>query len=724
MLGCALPATIAAQPLPPSWVEPLRPLEPFSHTGVLYDRVLPLARLDRLDGSPETPAIGRATWRQAYDELRRAALAPSGPDLATLEAAARASIREGVLPLALLDRAYERVRPEALSDGSLRIADGRLEPVAGSPLVAARAVAAAVLAPRTWRGGDLVFALDPARVFSDDPLPPREVAIDFADGLGLRAVAPGERVRVRYDAPGHRTLRARITRADESVAEARFTFEVAALVAPAPDDTLHVTATVPFQGQLGTGDAYVYLAPGRSSLVNPIVVVEGFDLENTMGWDELYQLLNGEGLIETLRADGFDAVVLDFTDATAAVEQNGFVVAELIGQVQDAIAPQSTLAVVGASMGGLCSRYALAYLESQAIPHRVRTWISFDSPHLGADIPLGLQYWIEFFSGQSADAAAFLAVLQRPAARELLIHHFTSPPGVTGEADPLRGALLAAFDAVGGYPALTRRVAIANGSGTGAGQGFLPAGQLIQYDYSSLFVALRGNVWAVPDLTSATIFDGSIRILFSTTDRTVTVSGTAPWDGSPGGSRASLAQLDATAPPYGDIVALHPSHCFIPTVSALALATPDPYFAIASAPDPLALTPFDAVYHPAANQEHVRITAENAAWLRSELALGLVAVPGGEAAGGGVRLDATPNPFRGAARLAYALARPGEVDLRVFDLRGRSVRTLERAHRPAGRHVATWDGRDASDAPAPAGLYFLRLETGGETLTRRLVKLD
>ena len=68
-------------------------------------------------------------------------------------------------------------------------------------------------------------------------------------------------------------------------------------------------------------------------------------------------------------------------------------------------------------MGGLCSRYALAYMESHGIPHRVRTWISFDAPQAGADIPLGLQYWIRFFAGQSADAAAFLQVLGRPAAR-------------------------------------------------------------------------------------------------------------------------------------------------------------------------------------------------------------------------------------------------------------------------------------------------------------------
>lgn len=42
-------------------------------------------------------------------------------------------------------------------------------------------------------------------------------------------------------------------------------------------------------------------------------------------------------------------------------------------------------------MGGQTSRYALAYLEKQGIPHNTRLWISIDSPHLGANIPLGDQ---------------------------------------------------------------------------------------------------------------------------------------------------------------------------------------------------------------------------------------------------------------------------------------------------------------------------------------------
>ena len=113
-------------------------------------------------------------------------------------------------------------------------------------------------------------------------------------------------------------------------------------------------------------------------------------------------------------------------------------VAALLQQVESQIAPRATVALVGASMGGLCSRYALAWLESHGVPHRVRTWISYDGAQSGGDIPLGLQYSISFFSGQSVDAAAFLTALQSPAARELLLVHFASTAGTTARPDPLR----------------------------------------------------------------------------------------------------------------------------------------------------------------------------------------------------------------------------------------------------------------------------------------------
>lgn len=723
---CPLPARAAPHDaIGAGLARALAPLDSRAATGVLYDRVLPLSGIERFDGRTGAPPADLATWRQLYFELERASLTPTGwPGLAALARGARESSRAGVIPLAVVDERYDRLRPDALSSGAVVARAGRLEPGSGEALRQERAFAATALVDHTYRGAEVRFALDRARWFGNQPLPTR-LELDAADGQGWRPLPFDRPAIARYASPGTRTVRVRATAPDGSVREAAFPFAVEAVQAPSPDDTLHITATVPYLGQYGTGDAYVSLATGHSALVNPVIVVEGFDLDNSMNWDELYALLEQQGLLDQLHADGFDAVVLNFTDATDYVEKNAFVVMQTIQEVESLIDPQATIAVAGASMGGLCSRYALAYLESHAIPHRVRTWISFDGPQAGADVPLGLQYWVSFFSGQSADAAAFLDVLNRPAAREMLIYHLTDPPGSTGQHDPGRDSLLANLASVGEYPSLPRRVAIANGSGTGQDQGFAAGDQIILYEYSSLAVDVTGDVWAVPDQVSGTIFQGDLRILFSDTPETVTVSGTGPWDGAPGGWRASMAELDSVTAPYGDIIALHPSHDFVPTISSLALATTDPFYDVSGDPDLLAHTPFDAVYYPTLNQEHVQITPENAVWFRDEIEQGVVATPPAGRPAIALSLSpGAPNPFASSTRLSFALPADETVRLRVYSVDGRLVRTLASGRLTAGRHDAAWDGTDRGGRPVAPGLYLARLDAGGRSVTTRLVRLD
>lgn len=695
-------------------------------TGILYDRVLGLSRIDAHDGGPRAEPASRSEWRQMYHEIRRASLAaPAWPRLADVDARARALGSDGALPVAIMNFRYDRIRADAFESGALAVEGGRLALGAGDALETRRVFAAAALRERTHRGAGVVFRFAREGYYTNDGAAPAALRVDFDDGRGFVATPLDGDAAVRYAATGRRTVRLRLALADGSELAASFPLDVASLGTPTPDDTLHVTASVPYLGQAGSGEAYVALAPGHAAITNPVIVVEGFDLDNTMNWDELYALLNREQLLENLRGLGFDAVVLNFTNATDYVQRNGLVVAALVEQVGSMIDPQMSIALVGASMGGLAGRYALAFLESQAVDHRVRTFISFDSPQAGANIPLGIQYWVAFFADDAQAAADLLAALDSPAARAMLVYHHTEPPGATGQSDPLRAALLADLAALGGYPGAPRRVAIANGSGAQMGQGFAPGAQVVEWEYDTLLLDIVGNVWAVPSASSATIFHGLVHVLFTTPDeRIVAVGGTNPYDNAPGGSRASMADMDSTPAPFGDIVALHPSHCFIPTVSALDLATSDPFYDIANDPDILALSPFDAVYFPQANQEHVLITPENAAWVTSEIQSGATAVaPPAPSAVGALALSlASPNPAAGAVRLRFALPRPGRAHLAAFDASGRRVAAIASAELPAGEHEAVWDVARSGGALGP-GVYFVRLATDGGALTERVVLL-
>jgi len=88
------------------------------------------------------------------------------------------------------------------------------------------------------------------------------------------------------------------------------------------------------------------------------------------------------------------------------------------------------------------------------------------------------------------------------------------------------------------------------------------------------------------------------------------------------------------------------------------------------------------------------------------------------------RLDAAvPSPFRERTALGFALARSGDVELAVFSVDGRRVRTLASGARVAGEYHLVWDGRNDASQPAAAGIYYLRLVTPQGRFNRRLTLL-
>jgi hypothetical protein len=82
---------------------------------------------------------------------------------------------------------------------------------------------------------------------------------------------------------------------------------------------------------------------------------------------------------------------------------------------------------------------------------------------------------------------------------------------------------------------------------------------------------------------------------------------------------------------------------------------------------------------------------------------------------------AAPNPSRGGVvSIGFSLARPDRVDLRLFDVAGRVVKSLASGSFTAGEHRVTWDGAREDGARVQPGVYFYRLVTEEGILTRSI----
>ena len=83
-----------------------------------------------------------------------------------------------------------------------------------------------------------------------------------------------------------------------------------------------------------------------------------------------------------------------------------------------------------------------------------------------------------------------------------------------------------------------------------------------------------------------------------------------------------------------------------------------------------------------------------------------------------------PNPFNPSTTIAYAVPAGREdvpVRLRVYDIRGRLVRSLVEEERDAGRYRVHWDGRDDRGTRVASGVYLYRIEADDFVSTRKIV---
>lgn len=382
-------------------------------------------------------------------------------------------------------------------------------------------------------------------------------------------------------------------------------------------------------------------------------------------------------LMKKLCAEEYDMVMLDLVEGAGDIPTNAMALARLIQMVNDDLISNNSknqIVVLGASMGGQVSRYALRYMELNPLvygPHNTRLFISLDSPNRGANIPLGTQYAINHASFQmAATGLPFLGVdaLVSPASKQLLLYHYIASDIGDRIAKPFQEHI-DLYDNnpnMTTFPEVPKLVAITNGSGFGLGQGYGPGALTI-----NLVTPRRFLVRAVGSNSENTIYseqylseiefiettkvwlEGWLGNWFSeliswVVKKTVIVNAnvvemenTLPFDNTSGGLRGTnedfAQQLPASAW-TGNLFNLHAEHCchsFIPTYSAMGIhlsqinnnitQSMNNVLGVSSYPaypNNKTLTPFDVIYSPMspdANYEHITVNDENVEWIMNEI---------------------------------------------------------------------------------------------------------
>lgn len=489
--------------------------------------------------------------------------------------------------------------------------------------------------------------------------------------------------------------------------KAKFTVAVKTLARKENNDIKKIRATQPFRGYdepsdcngdcYGEGEYQVFYASSDRKLKKPIIILDGFDpgdlrkIDNgTSGIKSLIDNQGKEQNLEKFKAAGFDVVILNFPKrilktitikfwhpflnkyisltikterdgGSDYIERNANVLKALIVKLNQELVEngsQKKLKIIGPSMGGLISRVALTEMEKANQNHNVDIWVSFDSPHLGANIPIGLQYFFNFMELDQVEA------LKTPAAKQMLITQVVDQTYATRSRFRSKLSYL-------GFPKKTRNLALINGSINGKRAG-TPKGKMLYVDFQGI-KTLFGSVFRYQINTFAS-HDGGRHRIFERYKRTLfwksrhnaylnDNTGKGSLDNSPGGyydmknefesslgvrlplknwnaGSAVNKLLDIRDKPakfgvrilvpialfalrssiYLDLYQGKPS--FIPSKSSLAFRGTNKSLHENISNRNLVCTnetPFDSYYAPNENEEHITLNSKNMAWILEEL---------------------------------------------------------------------------------------------------------
>ena len=79
-----------------------------------------------------------------------------------------------------------------------------------------------------------------------------------------------------------------------------------------------------------------------------------------------------------------------------------------------------------------------------------------------------------------------------------------------------------------------------------------------------------------------------------------------------------------------------------------------------------------------------------------------------------------PNPFNSSTVITFNMPRSGQVNLTIFDILGREVAEIVNANAYNGQHTVIWDGKNSAGQSVPSGVYFYKLMTMGNNITKKM----
>lgn len=652
-----------------------------SKTKIIYDRVFGISNATSI----KKEDVSTTYFYQVYHEIQRADFLERLPKLEKLKENANKGIAQNIIPLSILISDFEKISQKSI--------DNNLVFINANQQFEAKQNATDIfddyhinLIASTLSKSDsknVTFILKDDMIFNTTSRKIETISFLLNNENQWRTIPINSPFSVNFTTTGKQIVKSKITFTNGDSIEQSFSINInnkkknnsfrTSNENFLPNVVTDITATIPYQGQgenqafFGQGEYEIFLDTNDGILDKPIFLVDGFDPGDTRDIATLYSSLDygtGQNLADYLRTEGYDIVLLNFPTYTRAntttvvdggvdfIQRNAFILVELINQINAQKVGNQQNVVIGPSMGGLISRYALRYMEMNNLNHDTRLYISFDSPHQGANVPIGFQHLFNYMAygplGITAVQPIVDGLLKSPAAKQMLIDHFEGhlQTGSAFEFNTASASLLptgapnfrTAFQNelnTMGFPTTVRNVSISNGASNGS-MNYSPNFEVMNYTFNisstqRAILNLRFTPAANQTNQVSRLRAQQFVVIVWVTGFESLANSKAPTftdglDSAPGGRfdmtgfEEGLGDDPLLTEFFNNLNADY--FTFIPTWSSMAISnTTNLYTPINSN----SVTPFVASSIPTVNENHVTLNQNNVAFAISEILNGELA---------------------------------------------------------------------------------------------------
>ncbi|WP_290475803.1 MULTISPECIES: T9SS type A sorting domain-containing protein [unclassified Leeuwenhoekiella] len=383
------------------------------------------------------------------------------------------------------------------------------------------------------KGYDLKVKLPANLWYTNDGTNVQQVQIDLDDGQGYRNINFGQELSLSYTSSGVKTWKFKLIRSTGSALYGHTQIAIEEMPGlslyngSTPPlqlkgeqtmnrnhnnglDTIHIQGTRNYLGKANGATLAIRYSGTVEEIRNPLIIVEGFDPgavtspEEIFGDNDLTDFILD--VTESLSADldnlinnDYDLIYVNWDKGTDVIQRNAYLLEEIIEWVNDEKVDNTIQNVIlGQSMGGLVARYALKDMEDHNEDHDTRLYISHDSPHLGANVPLAYQaaarharrQYIrspyQLLAGElvvplfneGVSVNDYLNLIDEQAVKQMLYQWMETDYSINNTIHQQWQTELAGL----GFPEDTRNISIANGDQCANNHGFLPSENLLSID--------------------------------------------------------------------------------------------------------------------------------------------------------------------------------------------------------------------------------------------------